>query len=160
MANPVKDKGPTRKQAGMDFLLKLLADGPMCPHEIYSAAEKIGIGSGSIQEAKRELNLTLTYAKATGKQKIGCKRSILVKWGLPGAENSNYRALEEAKGFLTDLLKNGPVASATIHTRGASSGIKIGQLQRAKKALGIQSVWIEVEEEEGRISHWAMSVAS
>jgi putative DNA primase/helicase len=58
---------------------------------------------------------------------------------MQAAANKTAGALEEAKQFLLDFLKNGPMLQADVEAAAMSSDISKKTLRRAKKALGVAS---------------------
>lgn len=154
MTNLVKAEGPTRKQAGVDFLLKILADGPVQVQEIFKQASKLGIAEGSIRGAKKELQVTIAYTKAERHPGLGYRRSTLVKWALPGFDNSHQYAGQVAEEFLKNLLQERSLPSEEIHRKSAAAGISRYHIEKAKKDLKVKSV--RVEEDGMLIAHWRL----
>lgn len=54
-------------------------------------------------------------------------------------ESANRGALDEAKDFLFDILKNGPLPASEITDRASAEGLSRSTLKRAKSDLGIRA---------------------
>lgn len=73
----------------------------------------------------------------------------------PDGGDEERSALEEAKGFLNDILAQGPVAAKVVLREARKAGIADATLRRAKAALKVQARRIEG----GEVSPWYWCVS-
>lgn len=88
---------------------------------------------------------SVTFSVADGE----IRGQPVVRWGsecdltaadlTPKFAGGHDHAIAEAKEFLRDLLSAGPVKASEVEKHAAAAGVSKGTLQRAKKALGVES---------------------
>jgi Bifunctional DNA primase/polymerase, N-terminal/AAA domain/Primase C terminal 1 (PriCT-1) len=133
--NKSATKAAYRGQGSVDFL-------PACRSAFLAGEDPENPGQKVLCHIKANLGPktpSLTYTINEGRFLWGEETSITAEQVLAVPIEGDERSkLEEAKGFLEDVLSNGPLPSSEVEKEAKGAGIAQTTLRRAKTALGVK----------------------